>query len=303
MRPLAAHAPAKINLCLFLGPPRSSDGRHELVSVMQSVSLADEVRLLPAAEGVASDEVFCPRVRGENLAAAALAAFRERTGWDVPPLRIEIDKRIPVAGGMAGGSTDAAAVLRLAAAAHGDVQESVLLELAAGLGSDVPAQLRPGRVLAHGAGERVHALPEAPAFGVLVIALDAALATAAVYAEADELELCRGEAELERLLEQVRGGVSTDSEPLARPLMVNDLEQAAISLAPAIRSARERARDGGADVVMVSGSGPTVLGIFLGEDGFKRAHRAVETAAGTGPLVVAVQPVGAEFGEPRAIVA
>jgi 4-diphosphocytidyl-2-C-methyl-D-erythritol kinase len=300
MRPLAAHAPAKINLCLFLGPPRS-DGRHELVSVMQSVSLADEVRLLPAAEGVASDEVFCPRVRGPNLAGAALAAFRERTGWDAPPLRIEIDKRIPVAGGMAGGSTDAAAVLRLAAAAHGDVQESVLLELAAGLGSDVPAQLRPGRVLTEGAGERVQALPDAPAFGVLVIALDAALSTAAVYAEADELELCRGEAELERLLEQVREGVGADSEPLARPLMVNDLEHAAISLAPAIRAARERARDGGADIVMVSGSGPTVLGIFLGEDGFKRAHRAVERVAGTGPLVIAVQPVGAEFGEPRPI--
>ena len=165
----------------------------------------------------------------------------------------------------------------------------------------MPAQLRPGRVLADGAGERIQGLPEAPPFGVLVIALDAALSTAAVYAEADELELCRGGAELERLLEQVREGVSMDSEPLARPLMVNDLEQAAISLAPAIRAARERARDGGADVVMVSGSGPTVLGIFLGEDGFKRAHRAVERAAGTGPLVIAVQPVGAEFGEPRPI--
>ena len=212
MRPLAARAPAKVNLCLFLGGTRA-DGRHELVSVMQSVSLADEVRLLPARPGAVGDEVVCPGVEGLNLAGAALAAFRARTGWDAPPLRIEIDKRIPVAAGMAGGSADAAAVLRLAAHAFGEADPVMLLELAAGLGSDVPGQLRPGRVLATGAGERVERLADAPGFGVLVIPFDAALSTPKVFAEADRLGLARSEAELAGLLEDVRAGQSAAAEP------------------------------------------------------------------------------------------
>ena len=111
-------APAKVNLGLTLGPTRA-DGRHELVTVMQPVDLCDRVRLLPTELGATSDEVHCPGVEGDNLAAAALRAFRERTGWTGAPVRLEIVKRIPVAAGMAGGSADAAAALRLAARAAG----------------------------------------------------------------------------------------------------------------------------------------------------------------------------------------
>jgi len=88
-----ALAPAKINLGLFLGPVRDSDGRHELVSVMQSISLADEVTLEAAPAGSDTDEVVCPGVLiadGENLAATALRAFRASTGWRAPPLRLSI---------------------------------------------------------------------------------------------------------------------------------------------------------------------------------------------------------------------
>jgi len=83
-----ALAPAKVNLGLFLGPRRAADGRHELVTVMQSISLADELTLEPAPPGATGDEVICPGVEeagGENLAAAALRAFRQRTGWRSPP--------------------------------------------------------------------------------------------------------------------------------------------------------------------------------------------------------------------------
>ena len=97
-------APAKINMCLFLGATRA-DGKHELVSVMQSLAWGDEVTAEPAER----DEVICPGVDGPNLAEAALAAVPDGR----PPLRITIEKRIPIAAGLGGGSADAAAVLRL----------------------------------------------------------------------------------------------------------------------------------------------------------------------------------------------
>src|SRR4051794_4911493 len=98
---LRTHAPAKVNLGLFVGPVRASDGRHELVSVMQSVSLADELSLEPARSADrAVDEVICPGLPGPpgaNLAAMALARFREATGWRSPPVCLRVHKRIPLA--------------------------------------------------------------------------------------------------------------------------------------------------------------------------------------------------------------
>src|ERR1044072_9346102 len=101
-------APAKLNLCLYLGRPRA-DGLHTLCSLFEPLALADVIEVSESD----SDEVLCPEVEGENLVARALAALRER-GWNAPPLRVEIEKRIPVAAGLGGGSADAAAILRLA---------------------------------------------------------------------------------------------------------------------------------------------------------------------------------------------
>ncbi|MEX2448072.1 MAG: hypothetical protein WD404_04935, partial [Solirubrobacterales bacterium] len=114
-------AHAKLNLCLFLGP-RRADGLHELCSLFEPLALADVIEVSeagaasPGGAGPApgADEVVCPGVEGENLAARALAALRAG-GWEAPPLRIEIEKRIPLAAGLGGGSADAAALLRLAA--------------------------------------------------------------------------------------------------------------------------------------------------------------------------------------------
>src|ERR687898_3571833 len=139
---LILRAPAKLNLCLYLGP-RRGDGLHELCSLFQALTLPDRLVVTESE----TDEVHCPEVAGTNLAAIALAALRGR-GWDGPPLRIEIDKRVPVAAGLGGGSADAAAVLRLA---EGDVKG--LGELALELGADVPSQLRPKLSLVGGAGE------------------------------------------------------------------------------------------------------------------------------------------------------
>ena len=109
-------APGKVNLCLLVGAPRA-DGLHPLVSVVQPTRLGDKVTLEPG-EGK-EDVVVCPGVEGDNLAARALREFRAATGWDGPPLRLTIAKRIPIAAGMAGGSSDAAAALRLIARASG----------------------------------------------------------------------------------------------------------------------------------------------------------------------------------------
>ena len=104
-------APAKLNLCLYLGG-RRDDGLHELRSLFCPLLLSDRITV-SEAEGEA-DEVICPGVEGPNLVGVALEAMRAR-GWSGPPLRVEIDKRIPVAAGLGGGSADAAAILRLAA--------------------------------------------------------------------------------------------------------------------------------------------------------------------------------------------
>jgi 4-diphosphocytidyl-2-C-methyl-D-erythritol kinase len=294
-----ALAPAKINLGLFVGPVRASDGRHELTTVMQSISLADELTLEPAPEGGERDEVLCPGVPGdpdENLAAGALRAFRESTGWRAPPLRLRIVKRIPVAAGLGGGSADAAAALRLARAASGLGDDSLLASLAAELGADVPAQVSPGRWLATGAGERLHELPPpSSSFDVLVLALDAALSTAAVYAEADRLAPARTERELEeRRLELESAFAHGAPLPAASELLHNDLQRAAVSLCPQIADVLALAREAGGRPALVSGSGPTVLALLP-------TPAEAGSLAGRVPPPIRATPVGAEFARAFAL--
>jgi 4-diphosphocytidyl-2-C-methyl-D-erythritol kinase len=256
--PLTARAPGKVNLGLRLGE-RRADGLHELVSAVQAVSLADELTLEPATG--ASDEVVCPGVEGENLAARALAAYRETTGWDGPPQRLEIVKRVPVAGGMGGGSSDAAAALRLAAQASEQEDGGTLEGIAPGLGADVPALLRPGLKLVTGAGERVRDLPALERFWLILLPLREPLATADVFAEADRLGLARPAAELERATEELEAALGAGGR-LPLETLGNDLEPAARSLCPAIDDALTALRDAGAEAVAVSGSGPTTFGVF-----------------------------------------
>jgi 4-diphosphocytidyl-2-C-methyl-D-erythritol kinase len=298
-------APAKINLGLFLGPIRDSDGKHELVSVMQSISLADELTLEAAPAGSDRDQVICPGVSeadGENLAATALRAFRASTGWRAPPLRLSIVKRIPVAGGLAGGSADAAATLRLAGHVSGLGDERLLRTLGAQLGADVPAQISPGRWLASGAGELLQELPSPRVrFGVLVLPLAAALSTAAVYAEADRLGLARSREALDRHRLELRAALEHGAAlPTATELLQNDLQHAAVSLCPPIAGALAQARETGAEPALVSGSGPTVLGLFAGagrspKGGLAQAQAAAASLAGRVPAAIHAAPVDRTF--------
>jgi 4-diphosphocytidyl-2-C-methyl-D-erythritol kinase len=301
-----ALAPAKVNLGLFVGPARPRDGRHELVTVMQSISLADELTLRDAPADAEHDEVLCPGVPGppgENLAAAALRAFRAATGWDAPSQRLSIVKRIPLAAGLAGGSADAAAALRLASHASGLGDERLLRQLGAQLGADVPAQIAPGRWLATGAGEQLSEL-SAPrgSLGLLVLPSAAELSTAAVYQETDRLEATRDERQLQRLRARIATALA-DGAPLPTPseLLHNDLQRAAIALCPEIADTLALARGAGADQAIVSGSGPTVAGLFTARDGdtgegLELARRAAAGISVDGPAPICATPVDATFG-------
>lgn len=278
--PATEPAPAKINLCLFLGPTRA-DGRHELVTLFDSLTLVDELEI---AEGV-RDTVVCEGVKGPNLVSAALSALRA-AGWDAPPVRVQIRKRIPVAAGMGGGSADAAAMLRLASRL-GPVPGESLRRIAAGLGADVPSQLAPGPSLGTGAGEMVEPLAGLPPYGVLVLPQSFALSTTDVYREADRLDLARSARELASR----RAELAAALPALPPELVVNDLQPAAVSLAPAIDDALGAARRAGADQVLVCGSGPTVIGIFWGPGGADQAAAVAARLRSAHPGSVAAAPV------------
>ena len=249
---MTLRAPAKLNLCLYLGP-RRDDGKHELVSLVVPLSLADRITVTESD----ADEVVCPGIEGPNLATRALAELRER-GWGRPPLRVEIEKRIPVAAGLGGGSADAAAVLRLAQGEADGIEE-----VAERLGADVPSQVHPSLAVLRGAGERVEELARPAEFGVVLIPGGDGLSTADVYAEADRLGLGRPREELDELAARIADRAGSGSSPLDyADLLANDLEHAALSLRPEIREALDALRDAGADAALVTGSGPTAFGLF-----------------------------------------
>jgi 4-diphosphocytidyl-2-C-methyl-D-erythritol kinase len=269
---LTALAPGKVNLSLLVGGLRD-DGRHEVVTLIESVSLADEVTLTEAER----DEVICPGVEEPNIVTRALEGLRLR-GWEGPPVRIEIVKRIPVAAGMGGGSADAAAMLRLAQelASVSDIDR-----LAAELGADVPSQLSPGLVLGTGAGDVVSPREQLAEHALVIVPSPHQLAAGSVYAEADRLGLPRLAEDLASAAEELP--------------FVNDLEPAAISLCPSIGDALREIRATGPDHVLMTGSGPTAFGLYWGPDAAARA----EAAAGDIPAAKSAVPVGAEFGHPH----
>lgn len=279
-------APAKLNLSLYVGPTRD-DGLHEIASIFEPLELADELRVSDSDGG---DEVICAEVGGPNLVEKAVAGMRE-AGWSRGPLRVEIAKRIPVAAGLGGGSADAAAVLRLA---RGELEG--LRAIAASVGADVPSQLQPRPCLVTGAGEVVEPIPPPGPHGVVLIPQTMGLTTADVYAEADRLGHNRGESELESMRRKMRDAVADGASPLAYPeLLVNDLQEAAVSLRPEITDALDALAGAGAEHSMVTGSGPTAFGLFSTPEA---ARGAVDALAERFPSAIATGPL--DPGEPRA---
>lgn len=248
-------APAKINLVLRIGPT-APNGLHELCSLFASLDLADEIELEPAPE----DSVECDGVEGPNIAAAAVQRLRQYTP-SLPPMRVKITKRIPVAAGLAGGSADAAAVIRAANSFHEiPFDDDHLREIAAPIGSDVPSQIVPAHSIVTGTGERIERV-QLPRMAVVLVPSDTGLATGDVYARADELGLTRSTLDAADL----RALANEPLETIAARLE-NDLQAATLDLRPELSETIEALERAGALGAQVSGSGPTVFGLFADRD-------------------------------------
>jgi 4-diphosphocytidyl-2-C-methyl-D-erythritol kinase len=278
-------APAKINLELRVGPLRP-DGFHELATAFHAVSVFDDLAAAPAepGEGV-SIVVHGPQAEhvptdDTNLAVRAARLLAERVGVD-PDVRLQLSKQIPVAGGMAGGSADAAAALVACDALwHTGLDREQLHALAAELGSDVPFSLLGGTAIGSGRGEQlIPALARGEYHWVVALA-DHGLSTPAVYAEIDRMRAAgetpppEDEPQVgDRLMQALRAG---DAEALGACL-VNDLQPAACSLDPSLERALDVGRKVGALGGMVSGSGPTT--VFLARDSSHALDLAVALTA------------------------
>ncbi|MFC1435265.1 4-(cytidine 5'-diphospho)-2-C-methyl-D-erythritol kinase [Streptacidiphilus sp. N1-3] len=284
---ITVRVPAKVNAQLAVGG-RRSDGYHGVASVFFSVGLYDEVTVTPADRlritVAGTDAAFVP-TDPSNLAAKAALLLGARYGIE-PNVHLHIDKGIPVAGGMAGGSADGAAALVGCDALWGTgADRSVLLELAAELGSDVPFSLTGGVALGEGRGERLTPVPTAGSFHWVFATAEGGLSTPAVYGECDRLrELTGGSSDTEvpvpatdpALLEALRTG---DPGALGAALR-NDLQAAALSLRPALADTLRAGTDAGAIGALVSGSGPTCA--FVAKDAAAAAALAAAlTASGT----------------------
>ncbi|UCM88538.1 4-(cytidine 5'-diphospho)-2-C-methyl-D-erythritol kinase [Streptomyces marincola] len=280
-RSVTVRVPAKVNVQLSVGP-RRPDGFHDLANVFLAVGIHDRVTATPAPDG-RGPGISCSGpgsehvpLDGRNLAVRAAELLAAHHGF-APDVHLHIDKDIPVAGGMAGGSADAAGALLACDTLWGTrTPRADLLELCARLGSDVPFSLVGGAALGEGRGERLTELPVGGTFHWVFAPADGGLGTPEVYRECDRL---RGAAAVPEpaadpaLLAALRAG---DTAGLAAAL-ANDLQPAALSLRPGLAATLAAGLAAGAPAGLVSGSGPTCA--FLAPD--------AEAAAGIAAALVA----------------
>ncbi len=256
--PVTVRAPSKVNLHLGVGDLRA-DGYHDLTTVFQALSLSDDLEIAPAASltvrvsGEGAAEVPTDRTNLVWKAAVRLAHLAGRA----PLVEIAIAKGIPVAGGMAGGSADAAATLvGLNELWDLGLSRDELSGIAAELGSDVPFALQGGTALGTGRGERLLPVLSRNTFHWVIALAKGGLSTPAVYAELDRL---RENGNPPRLGEpqQLMQALAAGDPKLLAPLLGNDLQAAALSLKPELRRTLRAGVGAGALAGLVSGSGPT----------------------------------------------
>jgi len=276
---VTVRSPAKINLGLSVGPPRP-DGFHPLATVYQAVALYDDVTATLREDSEVTVEVlgdFADDVPTDSSNLAVRAARTLQAEYDVEEgVDLTIRKTIPVAGGMAGGSTDAAATLVACNRLWGlGLAQADLERIAADLGSDVPFCLVGHTALGRGRGEQVTEVMSRGTFHWVFAIAEGGLSTPAVYKELDRLRPLRRVEAPEVRPELLTALLSGQPAALAIALS-NDLQAAALSLRPELAATLQFGLDQGALAAMISGSGPTCL--FLATDSRQAVDLAVELA-------------------------
>lgn len=253
---LVVAAPAKINLSLSVGPVRP-DGFHEIDTIFQAVSLFDTVSLSPRADTAVELAVEAPGVPsdGTNLAHRAAEALMGETGC--PGVSIGLRKRIPVAAGLGGGSSDAAAVLvGMNALHHVGMGRKRLRAVAARIGSDVAFFISGGTARGRGRGELIERLPSW-AGGWLVLATPRIAVSARDAYDWARIRLTEGD-----LFTRLNcSGIQNGRLRLDEQMLFNDLETGVVAAHPEVEAAREALLEEGASCARMSGSGPTVFGL------------------------------------------
>ncbi len=277
-------APAKINLALdILG--KRPDGYHALCSVMQTVSLCDTVELAEGGEGFTlSMAGFTPPEGRKTLEQRAAEAFFARLGRAMPPLTVAITKRTPAYAGLGGGSADVAALLRILRDRYAPEMEDTTLEsIGAEVGSDMPFCLRGGTALAAGRGEILTDLPPLPDCWIVLCKPPFPIPTPMLFARADSVAI-RHRPDIPGMRKALENG---DLEGVAGRLG-NVFEEVLPPECGAVFAIRDALLAAGALGAGMSGSGPTVFGIFR-EEGLARAAQEKTLPLGES---YAVRPLG-----------
>ncbi len=292
---ITVRVPAKVNLQLAVGP-REANGYHNLVSVFQAVSLFDDVTVTKSHEGsgvtisVTGEQTHGVPEDGSNLAVKAALLIAEKFDFDAD-VHIEVKKSIPVAGGMAGGSADAAATLvAMDALFKLEATREELLELGSQLGSDVPFMIVGGTAIGTGRGDQLTAALSRGTYHWVFALSSVGLSTPAVYSECDRMR-----AELEvaapRVSDALMQALLSGDPAQVGAAISNDLQNPACSLRPALSLVLEVGRDYGALGAIVSGSGPTVAFLVADEEAGLDLAVALTASGVVGSVARATGPV------------
>ncbi len=295
VKSVTVRVPAKVNLQLSVGP-READGFHNVVTVYQAISIFDDITVTftEAKTGVSisvtGDQTHGVPTDENNLAAKAIALLSKEYDLDID-VHVEIKKSIPVAGGMAGGSADAAATIVAIDYLYSlGMSREEMSEIAAQLGSDVPFMLSGGTAIGTGHGEMLTAALSRGTYHWVFALSSVGLSTPAVYSECDRLrsELQIAEPQTNELLMQAL--LAADPKAVGAHL-VNDLQAAACSLRPALRLVLDVGQEYGALGALVSGSGPTVAFLVADEEAGLDLAVALTSSGVVGSVARAYGPV------------
>ncbi len=273
---VTASAPGKTNLFFAVGP-LLADGFHEVASIYLALDLREEVTVSPAENwsvsvtgNISAEQIASVPTGEENLVVRAAKHVADLAKVPAEPTAFAIDKHVPVAGGMGGGSADAAAALLAVNALWRTGVESQLSESVA-LGADVPFALAGGIALGLGRGEVLTQIESVPAINLVLVTSDEGLSTPAVYKRLDELRAVRGvdpmEAPEAAVPEELIRALQSGDQRAISSLLKNDLQEAALDLRPDLRITIEDGLAAGALTGFVSGSGPTIAFLVSDADG------------------------------------